>query len=296
LGDLVSSGEERTSVAGLLDVLASARLIVKTANEEKIKVEVAHEALISHWQRLQLWLNEDREGLYLHQHLSYSAHEWEDHGREAGDLYRGMRLQQAQQWRKDHLSLLSSLESDFLTASLHEHHRERRATLLRWSAFAGATLFLLLTIRLALTGQINRFYYRPVDMQGYWMVIPAGEFQMGSERGAEDEQPVHSVYLDAFEMGRHEVTNRQFAQCVRAGVCAEEDIQPEGRDQYPVVNVGWEDAAKFCSWVEGRLPTEAEWEKAARGGLIGRQDVSVGRGNACVYKGCKKRRQFWRHL
>jgi hypothetical protein len=69
LGDLIPSGRDAASITLLLDKLANARLIVKTVSDDKTEVEVAHEALIRHWERLRLWLNEDLEGLHLHQHL-----------------------------------------------------------------------------------------------------------------------------------------------------------------------------------------------------------------------------------
>jgi len=97
---------------------------------------------------------------------------------------------------------------------------------------------------------------------------------MGSETGAGDERPVHSVYLDAFDMGRYEVTNRQYAQCVRAGVCNKPDNTYYYPDpsftQFPVTDVSWFDARAYCEWIGADLPTEAQWEKAARGGQVGK--------------------------
>jgi formylglycine-generating enzyme required for sulfatase activity len=115
-----------------------------------------------------------------------------------------------------------------------------------------------------------------IDANGVAMVlVPAGEFIMGSEDGDEDEKPVREVYLDAFYIDKHEVTNSLYKECVDSDVCIPPELSNDfdGRkyygdihfEDYPVTYIEWDQADTYCSWREAKLPTEAQWEKAARG-------------------------------
>lgn len=117
------------------------------------------------------------------------------------------------------------------------------------------------------------------------VLIRAGEFQMGSDyhtMGNAATRPMHVVYLDAFYIDKYEVTVGQYNQFVRATNYAplpEWVYRYSRTDAHPVVGVSWEDARAYAKWADKRLPTEAEWEKAARGGLVQKNQAW---GNAAV--------------
>jgi len=125
-----------------------------------------------------------------------------------------------------------------------------------------------------ITPDTNAFHESRKD-KGEMAYVPAGIIQMGSEDGEADERPVHAVDIDGYWIDKTEVTNGNYTRCVADGSCSAPHVIGSftrtsyyGNSKYvdyPVINVDWEQSRAYCAWAGGRLPSESEWEKAARG-------------------------------
>jgi eukaryotic-like serine/threonine-protein kinase len=123
--------------------------------------------------------------------------------------------------------------------------------------------------------EVGKEYHSPGTKGGPMVFVPAGEFWMGCNEQVDnecmhDEKPYHKVYLDAFSIDKFEVTQGEYSECVKAGKRkggCQDNTKYDGftGDSQPVVGVTWDQAKAFCEWAGKHLPTEAQWEKAARG-------------------------------
>ena len=119
-------------------------------------------------------------------------------------------------------------------------------------------------------------FWTPPYGEPLWAEVPAGEFWMGSEKGPDVERPLHKVHLERYQIAQIPITNAQYRLFLAAtGVIAPKDWDgdeiPPGLERHPVTTVTWHDALDYCRWLSAMtgkpitLPSEAEWEKAARG-------------------------------
>jgi len=269
--------------------LADARLLVTDADT----VEVAHEALIRHWQVLQAWLDRDREFLLWRRRLQEAMEAWDKARRDGAALLSGSRLTEAARWLKKRGGDLNGQEAGFIRLGLRRRLKNR--------SFA-AGLAALLMLGAGITSYVDQeritwragfyvwlgkagIYYLQPEM----VAIPGGSFLMGAadaEKDVQDnERPQHRVTIRPFQMGKYEVTFDEYDVFTRLieddGGCdgghkinVHVGDQGWGRGRQPAINVSWDDAVCYAQWLSKktgklyRLPTEAEWEYAARAGTV----------------------------
>jgi formylglycine-generating enzyme required for sulfatase activity len=307
----------------LIDLLVEQRLLATDVAKDtgETTIEPAHEALLRQWGLLQGWLSDDTGLLTVLDGIKRAARDWAANAKAASWLAHSTdRLRAAERLmaRPDLAANLEPTDKAYLTACQREERTAswRRvraaaavlilllgiggatATQARWLPILDAAAHKLINMRtdLAKAGEAFRDCSSCPEM----VVVRAGSFMMGSPESDKDaqasERPQREVTIgQAFAVSKFEITFDQWDACFLAGGCTEKGgDEGWGRGNRPAINVNWNDAQQYVTWVSGvtgqkyRLLTEAEWEYAARGGKTTRYSWGndVGEGNANC-DGCK---------
>ncbi|KPK03080.1 MAG: hypothetical protein AMJ56_20090 [Anaerolineae bacterium SG8_19] len=233
----------------LVAELTRERLLVTGRDEAtgKETLEVAHEALISHWERLQRWLDEDHDFRMWRHRLTAGLMEWTRTGRkDSGTLLRGGPLAEAERWLDGRGEDLSSDECAFIRASTRS--RKRR----KWVQGAvAAVIFLMLALFAAWQYrelEVERAKSRPIEPE--MVIIKPGRFTMGSPEYGGDEWPPHEVVIKKrFAIGRFEVTFAEYDRFAYATGRHPPSDMGWDTGKRPVILVSWEDARDYAKWL-----------------------------------------------
>ena len=281
-------GEVGEAFRNLVKTLADERLLVTSqlAGSAEETIEVSHEKLIRHWERLKNWVKDDRDLLAWQQRLNAEVKEWEGNKQSSDLLLRGLPLSEALDRLKKKPAYFSPGEREFVTASL------RRRNYQRWGAAIVAGLVLMVIVgmnwlwhkgySLGQAGLKVQSVFVSIHVPPKMQPVSSGTFRQGDthDRGDLAEKPVHEVTIKRFAIGKFEVTFDEYDRFAIARGRPLPGDQDWGRGRRPVINVSWQDAKDYADWLSQetrkryRLPTESEWEYAARS--EGKDDIWAG--------------------
>jgi formylglycine-generating enzyme required for sulfatase activity len=264
--DLVPANADTAQVRGVVQKLADARLIITDERDHKETVTLAHETLIEAWPWLRRLINENREAIAAQNQMAEDAFAWDDHHRDASYLYTGVRLGLAQARIKAQSLGVTEQVQTFVQAGIHAQRREqlrRIGTPMVVLVFA----FVLLGV-----GFLGYSLVLRAQARGETVVVLAGEFVLGPAESTDvlqDRQVTGRARVSEFRIEKYEVTNTQYRLCVQDRACSEPAnlalYKGAEKEKMPVVAITLKQAADYCQWIGRRVPTEVEWEWAAKG-------------------------------